>query len=609
MNCPNCGKVSSDSAAACPSCGHPLTPAAGIVATGALTPPDGLIPSVPGAEQVDELAQRLQAAIGEQYKVEKTLGAGGFAVVYLVRDLNLKRKLAVKVLSPDLITSRTVLERFRREAETVAQLSHPHIVPLHFIGQKDELLYLAMECIDGGSLVDRIDREKRLPPDDVVRITSEVASALAYAHKRGVIHRDIKPHNVLIEAETGRCLVTDFGIARTAEGSSLTASGMLVGTPAYLSPEQVTGAPTDHRADIYALGVMAYEMLTGQPPFTGPTPTAVLMKRLSESPQPITKLRPDVPPALRDAIDGMLAQNPEERFQTAMDVVRALGGATPASGGLRTSEFIVRRKQTQRRKFVVGVTAGAAVAAVLVTALLLSKGREAPPPSPVDAGMVLIRGGTYTIGTNDGAETRARPAHQVQLEPFGIDRIEVTVGDYQRMVDSGVVDSPWLGAVPAMNLPVSGVRWSEANRYCQLRHPPNGSLPTEQQWEAAARGQEARLYPWGNSMELSRANVAAERRTGLAPAGSYNSGATPEGLQDMIGNVWEWTRSPMAPYPQGAPIAGLDRVYYVIRGGAFNSQNPTAVTRGYNDPNPVDRAALAFTGFRCAMPARQSPPQ
>ena len=152
MNCPNCGSKYADGSAACSTCGHPLTPAAGLVATGALTPPDGLIPSVPGPEFVDELAQRLQATIGEHYKIEKTLGAGGFAVVYLARDLNLKRKLAIKVLSPDLITSKTVLERFRREAETVAQLSHPHIVPLHFIGQKDDLLYLAMECIDGGSL-------------------------------------------------------------------------------------------------------------------------------------------------------------------------------------------------------------------------------------------------------------------------------------------------------------------------------------------------------------------------------------------------------------------------------------------------------------------------
>ncbi|HSE53165.1 MAG TPA: serine/threonine-protein kinase, partial [Gemmatimonadales bacterium] len=175
----------------------------------------------PGALPVEDLARRLQDALGDGYNVEQVLGAGGFAVVFRVRDLNLKRSLAVKVLSPDLITSKTVLERFRREAETVAQLSHPHIVPLHFIGQKDDLLYLVMSCIEGGSLADRIAREGRLPIGETERILREVASALDYAHKRGVIHRDIKPHNILLESDTGRSLVTDFGIARTAEGGSL----------------------------------------------------------------------------------------------------------------------------------------------------------------------------------------------------------------------------------------------------------------------------------------------------------------------------------------------------------------------------------------------------
>src|SRR4029077_16099278 len=181
------------------------------------------------------------AAIGDQYKVEKPLGAGGVAVVYLLRGVNLKRKLAGKVLSPDLISSKTVMERFRREAETVAQLSHPNIVPLHFIGQKDDLLYLAMACIDGGSVADRLEKDGPLPFADVARILSEVSSALAHAHKRGVVHRDIKPQNVLIDAESQRSLVTDFGIAKAGD-SSLTATGMFVGTPAYLAPNM----PVEH---------------------------------------------------------------------------------------------------------------------------------------------------------------------------------------------------------------------------------------------------------------------------------------------------------------------------------------------------------------------------
>ena len=602
MNCPNCANPLPEGAAACPSCGHPLTPAAGAVATGALTPPDGLLPVVPASSQVDELAQRLQAAVGDTYKVERTLGAGGFAVVYLLRDLNLKRKLAVKVLAPDLITSKTVLERFRREAETVAQLSHPHIVPLHFIGQKDDLVYLAMECIEGGSLADRIEKEGKLPAEDVVRIVSEVASALAYAHKRGVIHRDIKPHNVLIEAETGRSLVTDFGIARTAEGSSLTASGMMVGTPAYLSPEQVTGGAVDHRADIYALGVMAYEMLTGQPPFTGPTPTAVLMMRLSSAPQPIAKLRPDTPPALRDAIDGMLAQDPEVRFQSAAEVVRALGGATPASGGHPTAEFVTRRRRGRRNNLMAGIAAGAAVLA-LAAYLVVSRGPRQPPPNPVDAGMVVIPAGRYTIGTNDGSDTRIKPAHPVQLGAFGLDVHEVTAGDYRVYVDSGRAPAPWTSP-PAANMPVTGVTWSEATNYCAWKHRDGGALPTEEQWEAAARGVDGRRYPWSGAAAPGLANTGGEKRGATAAVGSYPRGNTPEGVEDMIGNVWEWTASPMGPYPGGAPMQGLMPLqYYVIRGGAWDTPDPTALTRGYNSP-VADRHLLEKTGFRCAMPVR-----
>jgi len=606
MNCPNCGSSYSDGSAACSMCGHPLTPSTGLVATGALTPPDGLIPSVPGPELVDELAKRLQDAVGEHYRIERTLGAGGFAVVYLARDLNLKRKLAVKVLSPDLITSKTVLERFRREAETVAQLSHPHIVPLHFIGQKDDLLYLAMECIDGGSLADWIDRDGKLKTEDAIRVISEVASALGYAHKRGVIHRDIKPHNVLIEAETGRTLVTDFGIARTAEGSSLTASGMLVGTPAYLSPEQVTGAPTDHRADIYALGVMAYEMLTGQPPFTGPTPTAVLMKRLSEAPTPIGRLRPDVPPVLRDVIEGMLAQNPDERFQSGAEIVRALGGATPVSGHHGTAEIVMKNRQRKksRRNLFISVGAGAALLAAGLAWKFLGA-PAAPVVPPVDAGMVVIPAGDYKIGSNTGPEV-ARPEHTVPLAAFGIDTLEVTVGDYAKFVEARAALTPWGATRPDDRLPVTRVLFAEASSYCLWKHRDGGRLPTEYEWEAAARGTEGRLFPWGSQAELGRANTASAQRPGPAPVGSFPSGRTPRGVQDLIGNAWEWTSSRYAAYPGGRPM-DVSGLYYVIRGGAFNTrdQDANAVLRGAVTPTTGNRAAdLPWTGFRCAMPVR-----
>jgi formylglycine-generating enzyme required for sulfatase activity/tRNA A-37 threonylcarbamoyl transferase component Bud32 len=607
MHCQSCGSKVPDGASVCPSCQHVIGTTPSAVATSALTPPDGVVqPQPPRPEELDELAQRLQTALGAGYAVEKPLGAGGFAVVYLVRDLSLKRKLAAKVLSPDLITSKTVLERFRREAETVAQLSHPHIVPLHFIGQKDDLLYLVMECIEGGSLADRLDNEGKLAVDEAIRILREVAGALAYAHKRGVIHRDIKPQNVLLEAETGRTLVTDFGIARTETGSSLTASGMLVGTPAYLSPEQIMGQPTDHRADIYALGVMAYEMLTGEPPFQGPTPTAVLMKRIGSTPQPIVKLRPDVPEVVRDVVDACLAQDPDERFQNAGDVVRALGGQTPVSGGHQTAELTVRRRRElrQRRNVFLALGTGAVLGlAALTWALTSSRNGAIATVAAVDPGMAVIPGGTYTIGSSDGPEL-TRPAHAVRLDSFGIGFNEVTVGEYAEYVATGRATAPWTSP-PRATLPVTGVLYAEAANYCAWRHPDGGRLPTEQEWEAAARGREARRYPWGNEWNPASANTISSPRRAPAPVGSHPMGRSPEGAHDLIGNVWEWTSSQAGNYPGGSGAA-RDAGSYVIRGGAFNSFDAiaTATFRGLANPT-APRSDLAATGFRCAMSVRR----
>jgi formylglycine-generating enzyme required for sulfatase activity/tRNA A-37 threonylcarbamoyl transferase component Bud32 len=560
------------------------------------------VPATPPSSELDALGARLQAALGEGYAVEGRLGAGGFAVVFLVRDLNLKRKLAVKVLSPDVIASHSVLERFRREAETVAQLSHPHIVPLHFIGQKDDLVYLVMEAIDGGSLADRLQREQQLPIEAAARIFGEVASALAHAHKRGVVHRDIKPQNVRLDAESGRALVTDFGIARTAEGGSLTATGMVVGTPAYLSPEQVTGEPSDHRADIYALGVMMYEMLAGQPPFTGATPTAVLMKRLAGPPEPIRSLRKDVPVVLEDLVDACLQTDPNARLQHAADIARALTGASPVSGGHTTSTRArLAAPRKKRSNAVMLAFAGAIVVAAGFGAYLIATRAPATPtPSPTaaaDSTMVPINGATYMIGSND--DDIARPAHPVQLAPFAIGRREVTVGEYQRFVATGRAAAPWT-ARPDSMLPVAGVRLAEAQSYCAWRYPNGGRLPTEEEWEAAARGIEGRRYPWGREWNPNAANVGA-RRSSSSPVGSYPEGRTPEGVDDLIGNVWEWTSSPFRPY--GDAAAGSSGLF-VIRGGGFNAlpRFATAVFRTGYDP-ATDRENLAATGFRCAMSA------
>jgi formylglycine-generating enzyme required for sulfatase activity/tRNA A-37 threonylcarbamoyl transferase component Bud32 len=544
----------------------------------------------------------VQAALGASYQVERAIGQGGFAAVYLVRDLTLKRPLAVKVLSPDLLLSTTAQERFRREAETIAQLSHPHIVPLHFIGSAQDVVYLVMAYVDGESLADRIQREGRLDPEETARILREVASALDLAHRRGVIHRDIKPHNVLLERETGRSLVTDFGIARTAENASLTASGMVVGTPTYMSPEQVTGDVVDHRADLYALGVMGYEMLVGRPPFGGTTPTEILMKRVAEPAEPVEKARPDTPPALAAVLNRCLQRDPEKRFNSGGEIVRALGGVTPTGG--QPSLEMARRKRRRPSLLV-----PAAVVAVLLVLAALGAlfarrfvGRRRPPPVPaVPAGMVLVPAGTYTIGRNDGPQI-SRPAHQVNVAAFYIDRTEVTVAAFKRIASATSVGAGWTAPGPGDSLlPVTGVAWPLAMAYCGIARAPRGRLPTEDEWEAAARGTSGNRYPWGDAWQAGLANTLSAREKGPLPVGSIRRGNTPLGVSDLIGNVWEWTASPAIAYPGGtAPSRNKDA--YVIRGGAFNTPDSIAdaTYRGYL---PAMSTALAFTGFRCAVPA------
>ena len=274
----------------------------------------------------ESLEERVIAAIGQQYALESEIGRGGMSVVYRARDVRLNRPVALKVLPPELAYDPAVRMRFTREAQTAAQLSHSHIVPIYDVGDREGIAYLVMGYVRGGNLAALLAREPKQPLDEVRRIVCEIADALAYAHDRGVIHRDIKPDNILLDGASGKALVTDFGIARAMEaGTRLTQTGIAVGTPAYMSPEQAEGVrDVDGRADIYALGVVAYQMLTGRVPFTGGSTMAVLLKHVTEPPRAIAELRPETPRPLREAVERALMKSPEDRWPTAMDLRAAL---------------------------------------------------------------------------------------------------------------------------------------------------------------------------------------------------------------------------------------------------------------------------------------------
>src|SRR2546430_10130608 len=276
------------------------------------------------------LVTRLSQALGSSYTLEGEIGRGGMGVVFNARDERLKRQVAVKVLPPELAFREEIRLRFVREAETAARLSHPHIVPIYSVGESpDGLVYFVMAYVDGESLGAKLKRRGRLPPDESRRIMQETADALGAAHAFGIIHRDVKPDNILLEGSRGRVVVTDFGIAKalssTTGGATLTATGVAIGTPHYMSPEQAAGdREIDGPFEIISLGVVSYQMLTGELPFQAPTVPGILMKHITERAPLVTEKCVDCPDDLAACVMRSLEKDPDDRWPTADALRRAL---------------------------------------------------------------------------------------------------------------------------------------------------------------------------------------------------------------------------------------------------------------------------------------------
>src|SRR5256885_3281342 len=289
-----------------------------------------------------ELSERLQTVLGSAYRVEKELGGGGMSRVFVAEETRLARRVVIKVLPPDLALEMRV-DRFNREIQLSASLQHPHIVPLLAAGGADEILFYTMPFVEGEALRTRLSREGELPVRDAVRILKDVPDALAYAHARGVVHRDIKPDNVLLSGH--HAVVADFGVAKAVSQakaeSGLTSVGVTLGTPAYMAPEQAAGDPNiDARADIYAFGAMAYAMLTGRVPFAGMAPHQMLAAHVTEPVVPVTDHRPSLPPALAQLVMACLAKNPADRPQSAAELLQALEGMATPSGSQTVTSLV-----------------------------------------------------------------------------------------------------------------------------------------------------------------------------------------------------------------------------------------------------------------------------
>ena len=445
------------------------------------------------------LRDELQAALGSAYSLERELGGGGMGRVFLATETGLARRVVIKVLAPELVLGVSA-ERFRREIELAASLQHPHIVPVHAAGLAGNLLYYTMPYVEGESLRGRLTREGELPVSDTVRILSEVARALAYAHRRGIVHRDIKPDNILL-AE-GEAQVTDFGIAKaisaSASEATLTSIGLALGTPAYMAPEQAAADPTaDHRVDLYALGVVAYEMLAGQPPFSGRTPQQLIAAHATEEPVPIDRRRPTVPSPLAVLIARLLAKHAADRPQTADEVLTALQAATtPVSPTLPLPS---RQEVARRGRWL--VAGGVAALALLVMVAFL---RNHEKPARLDRSVIAIA-------------------------PFRVTGADSSLGYLREgMVDLLATKLSGTAALRPADPRTLLAAWTRAARGAS-------ELPEDDALRMAASLRAGRMVE--GEVVGSRGRVSMSARIVEVPSGSVGARATAEGSPDSLTQI------------------------------------------------------------------------
>ena len=557
--------------------------------------------------------------LGGRYKIEQWIAQGGMSSVYRASDPNLGRTVAVKLIHPHLSGDPDFVQRFKREAAAVAQLRHPNIVQVYDFNHDGDLYYMVLEFVQGETLQSQLKKlnaaNKRLSLSESARIMAAICDAVAYAHQRSMIHRDIKPANVILNYQ-GEPILMDFGVAKMLGETQHTMTGAVIGTALYMSPEQARGEHPDERTDIYSLGVVLFEMITGRPPFDGDSAVAIMMKHVNEPVPDIREVSGDIPDELVAIVEKALAKDPADRYQTATEMATALRATSvyawgvsrpaapraarpaPSASAVRAGQpaaSAVRPAQpADERSWLPWVVSAATVLALILilgAALLFVAWRFVRPVLlagqvnlPSAEGMVKVGGGVYLVGLDKQGDGYILP-HQVQLNEFWIDRYEVMNMQYAEfLADSGQAPPvSWpAGKLPAGHEthPVVGVSWDQAAAYCQWA---NKRLPTEAEWEVVARGPQGLLYPWGNDEK-----AVVLPTSGTYPVGSISSDQSPFGAHDMAGNVWEWVGDTYAPVPQGQRV---------LRGGGAGFLKDMAY-RLHGDPNIPTMVASA--GIRCA---------
>ncbi len=648
-----------------------------------------------------EIMASLLGQLLGRYHILEQLGEGGMATVYKAYDTRLERDVAIKIIRrgacpPEQLNR--ILKRFEREAKALAKLSHPNIVGIIDYGEYEDSPYFVMEYLPGGTLKQKLG--KPIPWQEAAQLLIPIAEALDYAHSQNMIHRDVKPSNILL-TQRGQPMLTDFGIAKVLdleETQDLTGTGSAVGTPEYMAPEQATAKFVDYRADIYALGIVFYEMVTGRKPFIADTPMAVLIKQSTEPlPRP-KQYAPNLPDGVEKILLKTLAKKPDNRYQSMAEFVIALkqlvAGKVAVGKRAEVQPKVVNAPSQATRRIEIilpsisrsaAVIIGIVVLGILSAFALITLSPRinyltvpslTPTPTitltpiftwtpeltftPTDTStpiftptitpigtpllteitdakgvpMRLVSKGAFTMGdTADKAfaecrkysapdilcphPTNEEPPHTVYLDAFYMDKYEVTNALYQTCVGAGVCDPPrdtksrtrlsYYGNAEYDNYPVIYVDWNMARTYCKWR---GASLPTEVQWEKAARGTDGRTFPWGEGIDCTLSNSSYLGEDGYCigdttKVGSYERGKSPYGLYEMAGNVWEWVADWYSETyyqisPSENPLGPSSGQYRVVRGGSWGYGNiPRSSYRLYFDPSFTNNNI----GFRCARSA------
>lgn len=421
-NCSVCGKDSVGDALFCAFCGAEFEKPTAVADS---------IESVTDEADPEFLA-KLREVLGDEYQLLEQIGSGGFAHVHKARDRRLDRIVALKIMRPEFARDPAFAERFRREGKALAKLRHPGVVTIYDIRESGDLIYYVMPFAAGPNLRERLEDLGKLPPVEVHRILIDLCDAIGAAHLAGIIHRDVKPDNVVLEGRLEKPLLVDFGIAKAIEnyGEDLTEQGVLVGTPAYMSPEQSAGEKIDHRTDIYSLGVLAYRLLTGKLPFDGSTSQAILSQHISDAATPVRVLNPAVPSKLADAVMKCMAKDPAERFQSAQELASAL-----ALVKFLPAPITERLPQNPKRDLQVGAVVGA-IAIVLGFSIGRASNQtggganipEVTPPTEAAADVLFnaFFAHTSTLGADHRADTERWLAHDLFADDASVVLVQAT---------------------------------------------------------------------------------------------------------------------------------------------------------------------------------------